>query len=152
MSLLAITGRPESTLARGRIGIWTRRSSAKPARWGWRRPPAPRRRWPLSDALALTLLDARDFREEDFALSHPGGSLGKRLLVRVADVMHSGPALPVVRPDTRLKDALYEISRKGLGMTAVCDDDGQLVGCSPMAICAGCWIATRSTWMARWAR
>lgn len=128
VSLLAITGRPESTLAREADWHLDAAVEREACPLGLAPTSSTTAALALGDALALTLLDARDFREEDFALSHPGGSLGKRLLVRVADVMHSGPALPVVRPDTRLKDALYEISRKGLGMTAVCDDDGQLVG------------------------
>ncbi|WP_028454544.1 KpsF/GutQ family sugar-phosphate isomerase [Chitinilyticum litopenaei] len=73
----------------------------------------------LGDALAVALLEARGFRQEDFALSHPGGTLGRRLLVHVADVMRQGDALPVVADTALLKDALLEISRKGLGMTAV---------------------------------
>ncbi len=82
----------------------------------------------MGDALAIALLEARGFTPEDFALSHPGGSLGKRLLLRVQDLMHSGERLPVVRENDRLQDALMEMSAKGLGMTAVLDADGQLSG------------------------
>jgi len=82
----------------------------------------------LGDALAVTLMGERQFREEDFALSHPAGSLGRRLLVRVSDVMHSGDALPRVRVGAPLKEALLEMSRKGLGMTSVVDQDNTLVG------------------------
>lgn len=82
----------------------------------------------LGDALAVALLEARGFRPEDFALSHPGGSLGRRLLVHVQDVMRSGDAIPVVPATALLCDALLEISRKGLGMTAVTDAAGALVG------------------------
>lgn len=82
----------------------------------------------LGDALAVTLLDARGFTPEDFARTHPGGSLGRRLLVHVRDVMHTGEALPVVRKSAMLKDALLEMTRKGLGMTAVVDDNGILEG------------------------
>lgn len=82
----------------------------------------------LGDALAVALLSARGFGAEDFAMSHPGGSLGRRLLVHVRDVMHSGERLPVVTVDTSVKDALLEISSKGLGMTAVLDHDGELAG------------------------
>jgi arabinose-5-phosphate isomerase len=82
----------------------------------------------LGDALALALLDARGFTAEDFALSHPGGSLGRRLLVRVADVMHDGERLPQVPVTAYLSQALVEMSRKGLGMTGVVDDSGTLVG------------------------
>ncbi|WP_297572012.1 KpsF/GutQ family sugar-phosphate isomerase [uncultured Deefgea sp.] len=82
----------------------------------------------LGDALAVALLEARGFQAEDFALSHPGGTLGRRLLVHVRDLMHQGERLPVVGQDLPLRDALLEISRKGLGMTAVVDAAGVLVG------------------------
>lgn len=82
----------------------------------------------LGDALAVTLMQERQFREEDFAMSHPAGSLGRRLLVRVADVMHTGEALPCVKVGASLKDALLEMSKKSLGMTAVADAAGALVG------------------------
>lgn len=82
----------------------------------------------MGDALAVALLEARGFSEDDFALSHPGGSLGKRLLLRLSDIMHAGDALPVVDETTTIKDALLEVSLKGLGMTSVIDQDKKLVG------------------------
>jgi arabinose-5-phosphate isomerase len=82
----------------------------------------------LGDALAVALLEARSFKSEDFARSHPGGSLGRRLLVHVRDVMHGGDELPVVRDSVLLKDALLEMSRKGLGMTAIVNSAGELQG------------------------
>jgi len=82
----------------------------------------------LGDALAVALLELRGFKSEDFALSHPGGALGRRLLTRVRDVMRSGDAVPAVKPDALLTDALLEISHKGMGMTAVVDADGRPVG------------------------
>lgn len=82
----------------------------------------------LGDALAVALLELRGFKSEDFALSHPGGALGRRLLTRVLDVMRSGDAVPQVAPDALLLDALLEISNKGMGMTAVVDADGRPVG------------------------
>lgn len=82
----------------------------------------------LGDALAVALLDARGFREEDFARSHPGGALGRRLLTHVRDVMRSGDAIPAVSPDVSLSAALLEISRKGMAMTAVVNADGRPVG------------------------
>ncbi len=82
----------------------------------------------LGDALAVTLLDARGFGEEDFASHHPGGALGRRLLVRVRDVMVSGDQLPRVAPDTLLPAAISEMSGKAQGMTAVCADDGTVLG------------------------
>ena len=82
----------------------------------------------LGDALAVALLDARGFSADDFARTHPGGSLGRRLLIHVRDVMHSGAALPRVDRDATLKAALFEMTQKGLGMTAVVDADGKVAG------------------------
>ncbi len=82
----------------------------------------------LGDALAVALLDARGFGPDDFARSHPGGLLGRRLLTRVSDVMRSGDALPAVRSDARVVDAIIEITRKRMGMTAVLEGDGRLIG------------------------
>ncbi|MDT8441268.1 MAG: KpsF/GutQ family sugar-phosphate isomerase [Desulfuromonadales bacterium] len=82
----------------------------------------------MGDALAVALLLQRGFREEDFALYHPGGALGKRLLLRVEDLMHTGTAIPAVAAGTLLKDALYEISSKKLGITGVFDEQGELIG------------------------
>ena len=82
----------------------------------------------LGDALAVVLLEERGFRSEDFARSHPGGSLGRRLLIHVRDIMHDGDQLPVVEENVALKDALLEMSRKGLGMTAVVNATGALQG------------------------
>ena len=82
----------------------------------------------LGDALAVTVLDMRGFSAEDFARSHPGGQLGRRLLLHVSDVMRHGEAIPTVHLDAALSAGLLEMSRKGLGMTAVVDDDGRSVG------------------------
>lgn len=82
----------------------------------------------MGDALAVALLHARGFSVEDFAMSHPGGRLGRRLLVRVADVMHSGKDVPSIGDDGTLVEALLEMSAKGLGMTAVVDPDNRIVG------------------------
>lgn len=82
----------------------------------------------MGDALAVALLELRGFTAEDFARSHPGGSLGRRLLLHVADVMRKGDAMPVVGPDTPLRDGLLEMSGKGLGMTAITDANGRLLG------------------------
>ena len=82
----------------------------------------------LGDALALALLDARGFSAEDFARSHPGGALGRRLLTRVADVMRTGGSLPVSPLTATLAQAIVEMSRKGMGMTAVVDADGRVAG------------------------
>lgn len=82
----------------------------------------------LGDALAIALLDAHGFTEEDFALSHPGGSLGKRLLLKVDDLMHSGDQFPCVKDSDKVPQALLEMTAKGLGMTAVVDGNERLVG------------------------
>jgi arabinose-5-phosphate isomerase len=82
----------------------------------------------LGDALAIALLDARGFSADDFARTHPGGALGRRLLIHVSDLMHQGEALPRVPATARLSDALLEMTRKGLGMTAVVDNQEKLLG------------------------
>ncbi len=82
----------------------------------------------MGDALAVALLNARGFTAEDFAFSHPGGALGRRLLLKVENVMHSGESLPSVQRGTLLRDALLEMTRKGLGMTAIVEADGTLAG------------------------
>ena len=81
----------------------------------------------MGDALAMALLEARGFTEEDFAISHPGGRLGRKLLVKVADIMHSGDSIPRVTAHTSLADALVEMSRKGFGMTTVVEAE-ELIG------------------------
>ncbi|MBH0078259.1 KpsF/GutQ family sugar-phosphate isomerase [Pseudoalteromonas sp. NZS11] len=82
----------------------------------------------MGDAMAVALLEARGFTADDFALSHPGGSLGKRLLLTLKDVMHSGANTPIISVSQTVKDALIEMSAKGLGMTAIVDENQQLVG------------------------
>jgi arabinose-5-phosphate isomerase len=82
----------------------------------------------LGDALAMALLDARGFKEEDFARSHPGGALGRRLLTHVRDVMRTGDAIPAVTADVPLSAALLEITKKGMAMTAIVDNDFRAVG------------------------
>ncbi len=82
----------------------------------------------MGDALAITLLEARGFNIEDFALSHPGGTLGRRLLLRVKDIMHSGDEIPCVYEDTLLSNTLVEMTRKGLGATAIIDANNHVLG------------------------
>jgi len=82
----------------------------------------------MGDALAVALLNARGFTADDFALSHPGGTLGKRLLLRLKDIMHSGKNLPKVKTNALIKEALVEMSAKGLGMTTVVNEQDELVG------------------------
>ena len=82
----------------------------------------------MGDAIAVALLVSRGFKAEDFAMFHPGGALGKRLLLRVEDVMHKGDALPLVSSKTLMREALFTITSKGLGITGVTSEDGALVG------------------------
>jgi arabinose-5-phosphate isomerase len=82
----------------------------------------------MGDALAIALLEARGFSAEDFAFSHPGGALGRRLLLKVEDIMHTGALIPMVEQTTKLSDALMEMTTKGLGMTTVIDDQQRLLG------------------------
>jgi KpsF/GutQ family protein len=126
--LIAMTGNPQSTLAH---------SAAVHLNCAVAREACPLNLAPtasttatlaMGDALAMALLQARGFSADDFALSHPGGSLGKRLLLRVQDVMHRGTSLPKVRADTPLCEAVLEISSKGLGMTAVVDAEDRVLG------------------------
>jgi arabinose-5-phosphate isomerase len=81
----------------------------------------------MGDALAMCLMEQRGFKEEDFARLHPGGKLGKKLL-KVSDLMRTGAAIPTVAVDTLMKDVIYEMSRKGIGVTSVIDHDGRVVG------------------------
>lgn len=82
----------------------------------------------LGDALAIALMEKRDFKKEDFAMLHPGGTLGKRLLLKVEDLMHVGKAFPMVSEKTLMKEAVFEITSKRLGVTGVCNTEGHLVG------------------------
>ncbi len=82
----------------------------------------------MGDALAVALLDAKGFNKDDFARSHPGGKLGKQLLIKVADIMHTGENIPTVHADMNLKQGLLEVSSKGLGMTAIIDDHRRVIG------------------------
>lgn len=128
ITLLAMTGRPQSTLAKEADYHLNAAVDREACPHNLAPTTSTTAALAFGDAIAMVLLDARGFQPEDFALSHPGGSLGRRLLVHVSDIMHQGDALPVVTPDTLLRDALMEISRKGLGMTAVADQHGTLLG------------------------
>ena len=126
--LIAMTGNPASTLAR-EADIHLDAGVAQEACPLNLAPTASTTAsLALGDALAVATLHARGFTAEDFARTHPGGSLGRRLLVHVHDVMHQGDALPVVDLGASLKDALLEMTRKGLGMTAIVDAGGRLAG------------------------
>ena len=128
ITLLAMTGRPQSTLARHADIHLTVAVPQEACPLGLAPTSSTTATLALGDALAVALLRARSFTPDDFALSHPAGSLGKRLLLQVADVMHSGGELPVVRPDTPFADVIVCMSEKGLGMVTVADEAGYLKG------------------------
>ena len=128
ISLICITAHPESTMARHADIHLTAAVSQEACPLGLAPTSSTTAVMALGDALAVTLLRARSFTREDFALSHPAGRLGKRLLLRVADLMHSGDNSPAVTEDTPLKDAVVIMSEKGLGMLAVTSQGGRLKG------------------------
>ena len=126
--LVAMSGRPESSLAR-EADVHLNIAVAKEACPLNLAPTASSTATlAMGDALAVALLDARSFSAEDFARSHPGGTLGRRLLVHVSDLMRQGEQLPRVASGAPLAEALLEVTRKGMGMTAVTDEDGRIVG------------------------
>jgi arabinose-5-phosphate isomerase len=126
--LIALTGRAESTLGR-HADVVLDASVAKEACPHNLAPTASTTaQLAMGDALAVSLLDARGFRADDFARSHPGGALGRKLLTLVSDVMRSGADLPRVLQDADLLALMREISAKGLGMSAVVDGDGRVLG------------------------
>jgi arabinose-5-phosphate isomerase len=126
--LISMTGNPSSTLAKlGDIHLCVA-VSQEACPLGLAPTSSTTATLVMGDALAVALLNARGFTADDFALSHPGGSLGKRLLLRLSDIMHTGERLPIVNTQAKIKDALVEMSLKGLGMTAVIDDNNQLKG------------------------
>ncbi len=126
--LIAMTGRPHSTLAR-EANIHLDVSVEKEAcPLGLAPTSSTTVALVMGDALAVALLDSRGFTETDFALSHPGGSLGRRLLLRVTDIMHTGDTLPNVSTQASLRDALVEMTRKNLGMTAIVDANDTVLG------------------------
>ncbi|HEV2111675.1 MAG TPA: KpsF/GutQ family sugar-phosphate isomerase [Gammaproteobacteria bacterium] len=128
VKLIAFTGKPDSTLAKT-ADVHLDVSVAREACPLNLAPTASTTAaLAMGDALAVALLEARGFTEEDFARSHPGGSLGRRLLLRVEDIMHKGDAIPRVPEGTALGQALMEMTRKGLGMTAIVDAKGRVAG------------------------
>jgi arabinose-5-phosphate isomerase len=126
--LIALTGNEQSSLAQAADIHLDAAVDAEACPLGLAPTASTTAALALGDALALALLDARGFSADDFARAHPGGTLGRRLLTRVADVMRTGAALPVTPTSAALGDAIVEMSRKGMGMTAIVDDDGRVVG------------------------
>ncbi len=126
--LIAMTGRPGSTLAQAADVHLDVSVPAEACPLALAPTSSTTASLAMGDALAVALLDARGFTADDFARSHPAGSLGRRLLLHITDVMHSGDELPCVGEDASLSQALVEMSRKRLGMTAVVDAEQRLVG------------------------
>jgi arabinose-5-phosphate isomerase len=126
--IIAVTGNPASTLARAAAVHLDVSVPAEACPLNLAPTASTTATLAMGDALAVALLEARGFTAEDFARSHPGGSLGRRLLLHVEDVMRRGDDVPRVGPATSLADGLLEMSRKGLGMTVVVDADGRAVG------------------------
>ena len=126
--VISMTGRPESTLARA-SGVHLDVSvPVEACPLDLAPTSSTTAALAMGDALAVALLEARGFSPEDFALSHPGGALGRRLLTHVRDVMHTDADLPCVNPDSALVDAVLAISRGSLGMTVVCDTHDKVLG------------------------
>ncbi len=126
--LISLTGNPKSSLARESDVHLNGAVDKEACPLGLAPTASTTAALALGDALAVALLDAKGFGEADFARSHPGGSLGRRLLTHVRDIMRSGERVPAVGVDAMLSDAVLEISRKGLGMTAIVDEQRRVLG------------------------
>lgn len=124
--MISITGKPESTLARNSDVHISAAISREACPLGLAPTTSTTVSLALGDALAMALLISKGFKEEDFAFFHPGGKLGKKFL-RVRDLMHTGDSIPIVEPETPMREVIYEMSRKGFGITAVAAD-GRLIG------------------------
>ena len=126
-ALVSITGNPSSTLARNSDHHLSAAISREACPLGLAPTASTTASLALGDALAMALVIRKGFREEDFASLHPGGKLGKKFM-KVGDLMHRAPQVPIVGSDTIMKDVIYEMSRKGFGITAVVDETGALQG------------------------
>lgn len=126
--LISLTGRPESTLAKSatiNINVAVEKEACP---LGLAPTSSTTAALVMGDALAMALLEKRGFTEDDFALSHPGGTLGKRLLLKVDDIMHQDKDMPITQQNASLKDALVEMTRKKLGITTIVNQQGELLG------------------------
>lgn len=128
VTLIALTGNPHSELARTADVNLDASVEKEACPLGLAPTTSTTAALVMGDALAMALLEERGFTAEDFAFSHPGGNLGRKLLLKVANVMHSGAAIPVVQDDTLISNCLLEITAKKLGMTTVRDAQGELCG------------------------
>ncbi|RPH20831.1 arabinose-5-phosphate isomerase KdsD [Buttiauxella warmboldiae] len=121
VALICITSRPESSMGKAADIHLCVKVPQEACPLGLAPTSSTTATLVMGDALAVALLKARGFTAEDFALSHPGGALGRKLLLRVSDIMHSGDEIPHVSKEASLRDALLEITRKNMGMTVICD-------------------------------
>jgi arabinose-5-phosphate isomerase len=128
IKMISLTGNPESTLAEAADVNLNAHVEHEACPLNLAPTSSTTAALVMGDALAVALLEARGFTAEDFAFSHPGGALGRRLLLKVEHVMHTGDQLPKVQRGTLLREALMEMTRKGLGMTAILEADGRLAG------------------------
>jgi len=128
IQLIAMLGRLQSTLGKAADLILDTSVKEEACPLGLSPTASTTATLALGDALAVALLEKRGFKEEDFALLHPGGVLGKKLLIKVEDIMHTGEEIPLVREMTSMKEVLIEMTSKRLGVTGVTDKDGSLVG------------------------
>jgi len=128
VTLVAMTGRADSSLARHADLALSSAVDQEACPLNLAPTASTTAQLALGDALAVALLDARGFRQEDFARSHPGGALGRKLLMHVRDLMRTGEEVPVVGPDTRFVEVMREMTRKGLGATAVADAERRVLG------------------------
>ncbi len=126
--LITMTGEPDSTLGRAGDVVLDTGVDEEACPLNLAPTASTTAALAMGDALAVALLESRGFTREDFALSHPGGTLGRRLLLHVEDLMHTGDEIPQVAPDAPLREGLVEMSRKGLGMTAIVDSGLRVEG------------------------
>lgn len=128
VSIVAMTGKPASTLARHSDVHINVHVDAEACPLGLAPTSSTTAALVMGDALAVSLLEKRGFTAEDFARSHPAGALGRRLLLHISDIMHTGDEMPVVHAGASLSEAIVEMSNKRLGMVAICDPDMQVLG------------------------
>jgi len=126
--LIALTGKPDSTLARAADAHLDVSVEKEACPLGLAPTSSTTAALVMGDALAVSLLEKRGFTADDFALSHPGGALGRRLLLHIEDIMHTGDTIPMIPDSATLSEALLEMTKKGLGMTAIIDNTGKMAG------------------------
>jgi arabinose-5-phosphate isomerase len=128
LKLIVMTGKLDSTLAKAGDVVLDVGVKEEACPLGLTPTASTTATLAMGDALAVVLLEKREFKEQDFALRHPGGILGRKLILKVKDLMKKGDEIPLVREETTMKEALFEITSKRLGVTGVVDGEGRLVG------------------------